>query len=88
MNLARQTLLLRNDTHLPRYMTARLPALAAWNTHPATVIAPFSISENLLPFLSAIQELKKQPTKHPACSIDAMFAERSACWTLSSLSRP
>jgi hypothetical protein len=52
------------------------------------VMAPFKIKENFLPFLSATQELKKQPTKHPACRMDAMLAERSACWTLSSLSRP
>jgi len=48
----------------------------------------FKIKEILLPILSATQEEKKQPIKHPACSIDAIFAERSACWTLSSLSRP
>jgi hypothetical protein len=69
-------------------MAAKLPDAADWMMQPTMVIKPFKIKLNLRPHRSATQEARKHPRKHPAWRVEAMFADRSACPTLDSLSRP
>ena len=67
----------QEETYRPIYITAKLPMLAAQKTHPIQVMAPLPMSAVRRPLVSATQDAMKQP----ACSVDAMLADRSACDT-------
>jgi hypothetical protein len=59
-------------------MEAMLPKLQDWITHPTMVMRPLMTKATLRPYLSAIQEARKQPKKHPAWRVDAMLADKLA----------